>query len=247
MIALAGLAAAAAIWTATSSSTSARARLGRVAVVASGVSAPAAGGLGILLRSPIPAAAAVGCATALLLGGAAGLALGTVVAVAVARWLRTLEPLTARRRRERIAADLPIAAEILAACVVAGANVADALTVTADAVGGPLGGYLRDVEHRLRLGTDPRLAWQASAGVEVASLAITITRSLDSGAPLADALLRVGEQLRAQHTAHMRERVRAVGVRAAAPLGLCFLPAFVLVGVVPVVVSFAQTLAPVSP
>jgi hypothetical protein len=33
--------------------------------------------------------------------------------------------------------------------------------------------------------------------------------------------------------------VRRAGVLAAAPLGLCFLPAFVLVGVVPVVTGLA--------
>jgi hypothetical protein len=33
---------------------------------------------------------------------------------------------------------------------------------------------------------------------------------------------------------------RAVAVRAAAPLGLCFLPAFVLLGVVPTVLGLAR-------
>jgi hypothetical protein len=32
-------------------------------------------------------------------------------------------------------------------------------------------------------------------------------------------------------------KARAVGARAAAPLGLCFLPAFVLVAIVPIVVA----------
>jgi hypothetical protein len=35
------------------------------------------------------------------------------------------------------------------------------------------------------------------------------------------------------------EAARSAGVRAVAPLGLCFLPAFVLVGVVPTVVGLA--------
>ncbi|MET0741264.1 MAG: type II secretion system F family protein [Candidatus Nanopelagicales bacterium] len=247
MIAVAALAAAAAVWVEMSSFALARARLGRIPAIGEAAPDRIAASVVNAVRSPLAAAAVVGCSTALLVGGVAGLVLGAFAALVLARWLRRLEPLAARRRRERVASDLPVAAEILAACVVAGASVQDALSVTADAVGGPLGGYLRHVEHRLRLGTDPRMAWRAETGVEIATLAVTITRSLDSGAPLADALLRVADQLRAEHTALVRERVRAVGVRAAAPLGLCFLPAFVLVGVVPVVVSFAQTLVPVSP
>jgi pilus assembly protein TadC len=35
----------------------------------------------------------------------------------------------------------------------------------------------------------------------------------------------------------MEQSARSVGVHAAAPLGLCFLPAFVLVGIVPSIVS----------
>ena len=37
-------------------------------------------------------------------------------------------------------------------------------------------------------------------------------------------------------------RARTVGVRAAAPLGLCLLPAFVLVGVVPLVAGTVASL-----
>jgi hypothetical protein len=40
----------------------------------------------------------------------------------------------------------------------------------------------------------------------------------------------------------VEERARGVGVRAAVPLGLCLLPSFVLLGVVPLVVSLLQSL-----
>ena len=39
-----------------------------------------------------------------------------------------------------------------------------------------------------------------------------------------------------------KERARAVGVKAAVPLGLCLLPAFVLVGIVPVVAALLTNL-----
>ena len=63
----------------------------------------------------------------------------------------------------------------------------------------------------------------------------TLHRSAESGAPVAAALLRLSEDLRARRRAAVEERVRQVEVRAAVPLGVCLLPSFVLVGVVPLV------------
>ena len=36
-------------------------------------------------------------------------------------------------------------------------------------------------------------------------------------------------------------QARALGVRSAGPLGLCFLPAFVLIGIVPLVIGLVDT------
>ena len=48
------------------------------------------------------------------------------------------------------------------------------------------------------------------------------------------------DELREQRRASARERARSVGVKTAAPLGLCFLPAFVLIGIVPTIISAFQ-------
>ena len=69
-----------------------------------------------------------------------------------------------------------------------------------------------------------------------------MVRSAASGAPLAGVLARVAEDLRRDRQQVVEVAARAAGVRAVAPLGACFLPAFVLVGVVPVVVSLATGL-----
>ncbi len=42
---------------------------------------------------------------------------------------------------------------------------------------------------------------------------------------------------RASHRAEIEDLARTVGVRAALPLGVCLLPAFLLIGIVPVVVA----------
>ena len=48
--------------------------------------------------------------------------------------------------------------------------------------------------------------------------------------------------VRAEYRSAAEQAARRVGVLAVAPLGLCFLPAFVLLGVVPVVVGLAGPL-----
>ncbi|MCU1692975.1 MAG: hypothetical protein JWM64_2066, partial [Frankiales bacterium] len=56
------------------------------------------------------------------------------------------------------------------------------------------------------------------------------------------AVARLAAEARASATARAEQRARRAGVLAVAPLGLCFLPAFVLLGVVPVVVGLAGPL-----
>lgn len=53
--------------------------------------------------------------------------------------------------------------------------------------------------------------------------------------------LAQGRRTAAARAAHVR--VRRAGVLATAPLGLCFLPAFVLIGVVPVVIGLTSRFA----
>ena len=53
---------------------------------------------------------------------------------------------------------------------------------------------------------------------------------------------RLADDLARSARADTEERARAVGVKAALPLGLCLLPAFVLIGIVPLVVALLSAL-----
>ena len=53
---------------------------------------------------------------------------------------------------------------------------------------------------------------------------------------------RLAEALAEAARGEVEDRARAVGVKAALPLGLCLLPAFVLLGIVPVVAGMLATL-----
>ena len=50
-------------------------------------------------------------------------------------------------------------------------------------------------------------------------------------------MLCAAEELRREARADARRRGRAVGVRTAAPLGLCFLPAFFCIGILPTLLA----------
>lgn len=77
------------------------------------------------------------------------------------------------------------------------------------------------------------------------ALARTMIRAAQSGAPVADVLTRLADDARRTAQATASAAARRVGVHAVAPLGLCFLPAFVFLGIVPMVAGLAgQILLP---
>jgi Flp pilus assembly protein TadB len=221
---------------------SSRRRLGVVAAgppVGAGAQRPDASGSPPATVLVAAAAAIGGVGVAVIVGGAIGLVLGAAAAPAAFVVLRRLEPAATRRRRERLAADLPTAVDLLGACLQVGRPPDEALRVVAAAVGGPVGHDLDVVTVRLALGADPVGVWR-EIGVQqgpLAPLGRTMARSLQTGAPLADGLRLLASDLRGRRRAAAEQQARSVGVRAAAPLGLCFLPAFVLIGIVPSIVG----------
>lgn len=187
------------------------------------------------------AAVAAGCGAAMVAGLPWGVPLGLVVAVVAGAVLGRLEPAHVRRRRQRLAADLPIAVDLLAACLRSGSAPVAALDAVRQAIGGPVGEALGGVVAMQRLGGDPVDCWSSLAGdPALAPLARTASRAMTSGAPLSDALEHLAADCRERRRAEAEAAAKRVGVRAAAPLGLCFLPAFVLLGVVPIAAGIAQ-------
>lgn len=83
-------------------------------------------------------------------------------------------------------------------------------------------------------GADPEAAWSALAQDEAtAPLAAAVIRASRTGAPAATTVGRAARELRDAAADVLAAEVRAVGVRATTPLALCFLPAFVFLGVLP--------------
>jgi pilus assembly protein TadC len=191
---------------------------------------------------PLVACAAAGLAAWALLGGAVGTGLGIAVALAGPRLLARLDH-TVPDSAE-LTAQLPLALDLLAACLAGGAAPETAVSAVAAAFPGPCGSRLHRVAAALRLGSAPAEAWSAlGVGRDAAGAAArALARAAEGGAPVADAVQRVASDARRRRQADAHRRASRAGVLAVLPLGVCFLPAFVLLGVVPAVVGLAGPL-----
>lgn len=175
-----------------------------------------------------------------LIGGVPGAVAAVVCIVVVPRALRRLESRGARETREALERQAPLLADLLSATLAAGATMRDALQVSSEAVGSPSRESIGPVVVAIDLGADPATAW-TTVGVPDAHRAIVdaVARAQDSGAPISVLLARVADDLRRERRREVEVAARSAGVRAVAPLAACFLPAFLLVGVVPVIASLA--------
>ncbi len=202
---------------------------------------------GLLERPEMRAGACLAGAAAvwMVLGGWVGLATGLAGGGALLAWLARLRTRAAVNARAEIEAGLPVAADLLAACLLAGSTVERGLESVAVAVGGPLGDRLSSSVARLRLGADPAACWgELATDPTLGVLGRTLIRAGLAGAPVVDIVVRLADEQRT--AAHWRAQAaaRRVGVLIVAPLGLCFLPAFVAIGIVPMAVSMAATVLP---
>ncbi|OOC56034.1 MULTISPECIES: type II secretion system F family protein [Nocardiopsis] len=153
--------------------------------------------------------------------------------VCAALWVRA-RGAGARTERLPVTADLPVVIGLLAAGIRSGATVPVCLTAVSRAARGRLGEELSAVAEQLRLGADPVGAWRSPALPEpLVAVGRDLARAADTGAPVADLLDRHVADLRRALRARGTARVERLGVLVVAPLGLCFLPAFVLIGIVP--------------
>ncbi|MGW2643937.1 type II secretion system F family protein [Streptomyces sp. NPDC001393] len=193
------------------------------------------------VRRWLPLAGAV-CGAWILVGGATGVVLG-LGAGAVLRWWRGRELAASRAEPVDAAAatrQLPLAADLLAACVAAGAGPVIAAQAVGEALDGPVGQALARGAAEVRLGGEPTDAWRRLAGLPgAAPLARLLERADESGLPAAGPAARLAADARAQWARAATARARRAAVLISAPVGLCFLPAFIAVGVLPVVIGLA--------
>src|SRR5947209_2201256 len=135
--------------------------------------------------------------------------------------------------------------DVLAVCLAAGMAVSTAAAATARSAPPLMAQILCRAADLLALGADPAVAWSPAPGSvdpQIDALLRLARRSSASGAALADAVSGLATQCRQEATHTAAATAERAGVLIAGPLGLCFLPAFVCLGIVPVIAGLAGDL-----
>ena len=150
-----------------------------------------------------------------------------------------------RRKTERaVVRELPETLELLAVCLEAGAPMTNAIATVAEVSPPATAAILHGIDAQLQVGRDPQDAWGSLADhPDWGPPARDAARSARSGTSLVECLRVHADEARRRRREQETKRARSVGVKSVQPLALCFLPAFVLVGVVPLVASLLGTFA----
>ncbi|BBY99683.1 type II secretion system F family protein [Mycolicibacterium fallax] len=149
-------------------------------------------------------------------------------------------PARGARRSDPLA--LAAAFDVLAVCLRAGMPVPAAARAASAAAPPELAGLLRGAADLLALGADPARAWAAPTGriePSCADLLRLARRSASSGTALAQGVTELADRVRQDARHRGAAAAERAGVLIAGPLGLCFLPAFVCLGIVPVIAGLA--------
>ena len=132
--------------------------------------------------------------------------------------------------------------DVLAACLESGMAVSSAAAATAPSAPPQLRRLLNRAADLLALGAEPAVAW-SSRGLRVdrhgEALLRLARRSASSGTALAQGVADLAVQSRQDATDAAGAAAERASVLIAGPLGLCYLPAFVCLGIVPVVAGLA--------
>lgn len=129
--------------------------------------------------------------------------------------------------------------DLLALTLRGGAGLVEAMEAVAARVGGPLGLHLQTVAAAGRWGVDDATAW-ASVPTAWQPAARALRMAATAGVPPADLLVRAADEVRRAEQQRLEMATATLGVRIVLPLGLVFLPAFVLTTVVPIVLALAR-------
>lgn len=128
--------------------------------------------------------------------------------------------------------------DLLALALGSGVPMVVAIEAVAQDAGAQVGAHLRQVAAALRWGVDEVTAWDGLPQVwRPAAAALAL--AAHAGVPPGGLLRQGAEDIRRRERQRLDEAAGRVAVLIVIPLGLCFLPAFASLTVVPVVISIA--------
>jgi pilus assembly protein TadC len=132
--------------------------------------------------------------------------------------------------------DATVLLELLGAALSAGASIPRALAAVGSCVDGADRVVLTRAATALRRGAAWQHAW-ADMPPRLRTVAQALQSSWEEGAAPATALAAAADELRRTRREAGRVAAGRLAVRLVLPLGACFLPSFVLIGLAPVVIA----------
>jgi pilus assembly protein TadC len=136
------------------------------------------------------------------------------------------------------AVEVADAVDLLALALHGGAGLVEAIEAVASRLDGPLAAHLRTVAAAERWGVGTVAAW-ASVPSAWQPAARALRMAATAGIAPAELLARAADDIRDAEEQRLDVATARLGVRVVLPLGLLFLPAFVLTTVVPIVLALA--------
>lgn len=134
--------------------------------------------------------------------------------------------------------DAVLVLALVEAALTTGTAIPTALGAVGRAAGGTSGAALERAGSALVLGAAWSTAW-AGAPPSVRPVRDALESAWTAGAPPVPGLRALADRLRRERRRAVRTAAARLAVHLVLPLGACFLPAFVLVGLVPIVLSLA--------
>lgn len=139
--------------------------------------------------------------------------------------------------------DTAMMLELVAAMLDAGAGIGRSLELVAGSAAPQYRESLRPVVSALAIGADWETAWRSSAvrRPEILELRDALGFAALTGAPSSAILYAQAARLRRERFRAAEKRAASLGVKLVVPLGLCSLPAFICLGVVPVLLALVPS------
>lgn len=161
------------------------------------------------------------------------------------RWRRSGRGVVGSGRRPAGPSEVPdpaVVLDLVDVALAAGASIPDALHGLGAALAPAQGAEdLTAAGTALRLGASWAEAWAGSARL-LEPLVTALEPAWVDGADPGPLVRRAAAGVRARRHRAAREAAERLGARLVLPLGLCFLPAFVLLSLVPVLLSGGRSL-----
>jgi tight adherence protein C len=189
------------------------------------------------------------CAAALVVGAllpGSGALLAPLLAVTAMRMPSLAAARAAKRRRAAIDAEIPQLLDLLAAGSSAGLSAPLALRRAVEGLQGPLTLELTAALDAVELGARWRDELRSLATrldlADLTRVVAVVTRTERLGSSLGEATRELAEMVRASRRAAVTERARTAPVKMLFPLVFLVLPAFLLLTVVPVLLTTLQSI-----